>query len=90
MCSAIQENITGVRVVKAFGAQSFEIENFEEKSRDLRDKIIAVTKMSSSFWSNSDLLCMLQFGVVLLAGVYFTTTGGLHRTMVAFLSLGQC
>ncbi len=90
MCSAIQENITGVRVVKAFGAQSFEIENFEEKSRDLRDKIIAVTKMSSSFWSNSDLLCMLQFGVVLLAGVYFTTTGVITLgTMVAFLSLAS-
>ncbi|MFA6308467.1 MAG: ABC transporter ATP-binding protein [Clostridia bacterium] len=88
MSTALQENITGVRVVKAFGAQNFEIENFEEKSLDFRNNILGITKLMSGFWSNSDLLCMLQYGVVLLTGVYLTTSGVITvGTMVAFLSL---
>ena len=88
MSSTLQENFTGARVVRAFGAQNFEIDKLEEKSRTYRDYILKIIRLMSSFWSNSDLLCMLQFGLVLLAGVYMTVSGSITLgTMIAFSTL---
>lgn len=88
MSSTLQENFTGVRVVRAFGAQAFEIDKLEEKSSEFRDYILKIVRLMSSFWSNSDLLCMLQFGAVLLAGVYMTVSGTITLgTMTAFSTL---
>lgn len=88
MSSALQENFTGARVVRAFGTQTFEIEKFGGKSREYRDYILKIVRLMSSFWSNSDLLCMLQFGAVLLAGVYMTVSGSITLgTMIAFSTL---
>ena len=88
MSSALQENFTGARVVRAFGTQTFEIEKFGGKSKEYRDYILKIVRLMSSFWSNSDLLCMLQFGAVLLAGVYMTVSGSITLgTMIAFSTL---
>ncbi|MEN6316812.1 MAG: ABC transporter ATP-binding protein [Clostridiaceae bacterium] len=88
MSSTLQENFTGARVVRAFGAQAFEIDKFEGKSRGYRDHILEIVHLMSNFWSSSDLLCMLQFGAVLLAGVYMTTSGSITLgTMTAFSTL---
>jgi len=88
MSSTLQENFTGARVVRAFGAQAFEIDKFEGKSRGYRDHILEIVYLMSNFWSSSDLLCMLQFGAVLLAGVYMTTSGSITLgTMTAFSTL---
>lgn len=88
MSSDLQENITGAHVVRAFGAQSYEIDKFEEKSRKYRDLILDIIKLMSGFWSLSDLMCMLQFGTVMLAGVYMTISGSITLgTMTAFSTL---
>ncbi|HHW49017.1 MAG TPA: ABC transporter ATP-binding protein [Clostridiaceae bacterium] len=88
MSTTLQENLTGVRVVKAFGAQSFEIEKFDQKSREYRDLIMKIIRLMAAFWSNSDLLCMTQYGIVLLAGVYMTISDTITLgTMVAFTTL---
>jgi ATP-binding cassette subfamily B protein len=88
MSSTLQENFTGVRVVRAFGAQTFEIDKLEGKSREYRDNILKIVRLMSSFWSNSDLMTMLQFGAVLLAGVYLTVSGSITLgTMTAFTAL---
>lgn len=88
MSSTLQENFTGVRVVRAFGAQTFEIDKLEGKSREYRDNILKIVRLMSSFWSNSDLMTMLQFGAVLLAGVYLTVSASITLgTMTAFTAL---
>jgi ATP-binding cassette subfamily B protein len=88
MSSALQENFNGARVVRAFGTQTFEIEKFGGKSKEYRDYILKIVRLMSSFWSNSDLMCMLQFGAVLLAGVYMTVSGSITLgTMTAFTTL---
>lgn len=85
MSATIQENLTGVRVVKAFAAQSFEIEKFDESSRRYRDNIMRIVKLMSGFWSSSDFLCMLQIVIVILVGTWLTTTGQIPLgVMVAF------
>ena len=88
MSSTLQENFTGARVVRAFGAQTFEIDKFEEKSAEYRDDILKIVRLMANFWSNSDLMCMLQFGAVLLVGVYMTVSGSITLgTMTAFSTL---
>lgn len=88
MSSVLQENITGARVVRAFAAQNFEINKFDERSREYRDLDVKIAELMANFWSTSDLLCMLQFGIVLLVGIYLTASGSITiGTMVAFSTL---
>lgn len=87
LTSTLQENLTGVRVVKAFGAQELETGKFDEKNREYRDNVRKIVRLMSSFWSTTDFLCLVQFATVLLTGVYWINTGRITLgTMVAFTS----
>jgi ATP-binding cassette, subfamily B, bacterial len=87
MTSTIQENLTGVRVVKAFGAQSFETEKFEEKNKEYRDNVYKIVILMSKFWSITDFLCMVQFALVILTGIYWKNTGVITLgTFIAFIT----
>lgn len=85
MSTTLQENLTGVRVVRAFARQEYEIEKFDSKSIEYRDKSYRVLRYMAWFWSISDLLCMFQIGAVLILGVYWATQGELTiGTLVVF------
>lgn len=67
LSTTLQENLTGVRVVKAFARQKYETEKFE---RDNWEKFLRgqkLLRMHSLFWPLSDLLCGFQ----MLAGFIF-------------------
>lgn len=88
MSSTLQENITGARVVRAFAAQNFEIDKFDEKSLEYRNLVIKLVHLMANFWSSSDLLCMAQYGIVLMYGIFLTASGSITiGTMVAFSTL---
>lgn len=83
--TVLQENLTGVRVVRAFARQSFEIDKFKNKNSKYRDLRYDLLKLLAMYWSLSDLLCLLQLGAVLILGVYWTTAGVITLgTLVAF------
>ncbi|MCB2287793.1 ABC transporter ATP-binding protein [Clostridium algidicarnis] len=85
LTSVLQENLSGVRVVKAFGRQSFEIEKYEKQNRKYRDLNFNLVKLLSNYWSISDLLCMTQIGLVLIAGIYYANKGEISLgTLVVF------
>ena len=85
LSSTLQENLTGVRVVKAFAAQQFEIRKFDESNRCYRDNIMKIVRLMANFWSASDFLCMLQFIAVIIAGTWWVAVGAISLgTMVAF------
>ena len=79
MSTTLQENLTGIRVVRAFGAQNFEIGKFDEKNTEYRDLVSKIIYLMSNFWSTSDLLCISQYGIVLVAGIYWASQG--HTTL---------
>ncbi len=60
LSTTLQENLTGVRVVKAFGRQQYEIEKFERENwqKFLRGK--KLLQIHSLFWPLSDILCGFQ------------------------------
>lgn len=66
----LQENLTGVRVVKAFARQQFEVDKFEEANFQLfkrgREELI----MHSFYWPVTDFIT----GIQLLAGYFLAAT----------------
>ena len=75
LSNTIQENLNGVRVVRAFGRQGYENDKFDQKNTEYRDLSYQVTKLMALYWSLSDLIAMLQIGIVVVMGVYYTASG---------------
>ena len=75
MSTVLQENLTGVRVVRAFGRQQFEIEKFGVKVKDLADKNMTVCRLLAVYWATGDALSMTQMMITLIAGVYAVISG---------------
>lgn len=77
----VQENISGVRVVKAFGQEDAETESFRNLSADVVEKNMAVAKVDSLF----DPTIMLIVGLSFFLAIAF----GSRDVVVGKLSLGQ-
>ncbi len=87
LTSVLQENLTGIRVARAFGRRDFEIARFSERALAYRDDSFAVSRLKARYWGLSDLLCMTQVGVVLLVGAARVFDGSLTiGTYFAFVS----
>ncbi len=77
MTSALQENLTGIRVVRAFARQEYEISRFASRNREHRDLHYRLYGVMAAFWSASDLLCMAQIALVVVAGGTWLAAGTL-------------
>jgi len=72
-----QENIAGIRVVRAFGRQSFERAEFRERNAAHRDADVRLFDGLSQFWALSDVTCLAQILVVLMVGLTLVSGGSL-------------
>ena len=72
-----QDNIAGIRVVRAFGRQSFERAEFRERNAAHRDADIRLFDGLSQFWALSDVTCLAQILVVLMVGLTLVSGGSL-------------
>ena len=54
MTSVLQENLTGIRVVRAFANQDYEIKRFSGKNEVYRDKVYHLIWLLACYWSSSD------------------------------------
>lgn len=87
LSTTLQENLTGVRVVRAYCNQEYEIEQFEKRNQELKEKSYVMTKLNAVFWSSSDFLSFLQIAVVIIYGAYITIKGEITLgTLQAFIS----
>jgi ATP-binding cassette subfamily B protein len=75
LSTRLQENLTGVRVVKAFARQRYEIEKFDEENWEkfLRGKRLLL--MHSLYWPFSDILAGLQMVAGYGIGAYMAIEG---------------
>lgn len=73
----VQENISGIRVVRAFARQAFERSRFGRNNDDYRDADYRVYAVAGWFWGISDFLCFAQQAVVLVTGIVFLAQGTL-------------
>jgi len=97
----LQENLSGVRVVKAFARQTFEIDKFEKNNYEKYKRGRKLNLMHSLFWPISDTFCAAQLvgsnilaafmaidGVITL-GNYISFTGLLGWLIWPIRNLGR-
>jgi ATP-binding cassette, subfamily B, bacterial len=75
LSTTLQENLTGVRVVKAFARQEYEKEKF---NKDNWEKFIRGRRLlliHSAFWPTSDIICSLQMLVGFMVGALMAING---------------
>lgn len=77
LSTVIQENLTGIRVVRAFAQQEYEHSKFNEANNEFRDLEMNLFRGLALFWSISDVAVLFQLGIVLIAGGYFVIAGKL-------------
>jgi ATP-binding cassette subfamily B protein len=75
LSTALQENLTGVRVVKAFARQTYERDKFESENwkKFLLGRRLLL--MHSAFWPISDILCGFQMLGGFFAGALMAIDG---------------
>lgn len=75
LSSIAQENLTGVRVVRAFGRESYERERFEKQNEYYTSMWVHLMNLLAAFWSSADLFSYLQIMCVLAYGAVLTVNG---------------
>lgn len=90
MTAALQENLTGIRVVRAFARQEFEIDRFTKTNANYRDRQWHLFKIMAFYWSTSDFMCFTQFAAIVIVGAWRASIGIMTiGTMIAFISYAQ-
>ena len=70
-----QENLTGVRVVRAFGRESYERERFEKQNSYYTGFWIHLMRILSLNWVTGDVMTGLQYLLVNIMGAVFCVNG---------------
>jgi len=82
-----QENLTGVRVVRAFGLERAEIDKFQKQNDHYTGLWVRMGKVLSRFWCVSDILSCIQVMLVVVFGAWFCINGSLlEGEYIAFIS----
>jgi ATP-binding cassette subfamily B protein len=86
LTTVIQENLTGIRVVRAFARQEFETRKFAAKNADYRRLNYRLFYVLAYYWSISDFLIFTQTAAVLFVGARRVSHGSMSvGILVAFL-----
>ncbi len=87
LSTIVQENLTGVRVIRAFGREQYEVAKFDAQNRYYVSLWVKLGRVLSLFWVTGDLISMLQVLLLLVCGSAFAIRGELTAgEFIAFLS----
>lgn len=70
-----QENLTGVRVVRAFGRESYSMDQFQAQNAELSRRWIKVGDLLAIYWSLGDFITVMQGAVVVIFGAWLAVHG---------------
>jgi ATP-binding cassette, subfamily B, bacterial len=88
LSTVLQENLTGVRVVRAFARQKYEEDKFAERNDEFQGLTRRLISVFAVYWGTSDFLAMGHMMAILLAGTWFAIDGGLSiGDIVVFLTV---
>jgi len=77
LSTTLQENLAGVRVVKAFSREEYEIDKFGKNNRDRYTAGLKLNRMHAFFWPVSDIICSIQ----IVAGFFIGGMMALNGTI---------
>ena len=77
LSSIAQENLTGIRVVRAFGREEYERRRFEKQSEAYANSDLGLVRIFLAFFSFASLISRLQIFLIILLGVWFCSKGSI-------------
>lgn len=77
LSSIVQENLTGVRVVRAFGREKYEVDKFTVQNDVYCNAWVKLNRLMSLFWAAGDLISGLQVMIILTVGTVLCVDGKL-------------
>lgn len=87
MTNVLQENLTGIRVVKAFANEDYEINKFNNALDEYTNVWKRTTKRMSAFWGISDVLTYGQLLLVFILSIYFVLNNKMDFDTVVVMFL---
>ena len=72
-----QENLTGVRVVRAFGREKYEVDKYQKQNDVYTNAWIKLGMVLSLFWGTGDLISGVQVMAILIGGTVLCVRGEL-------------
>lgn len=91
LSATAQENLTGVRVVRAFGREKYEKDRFVKQNAEYTQMWINLMRTLAAFWSSNDLISGLQVMLITVLGAVFcvqdSITVGEYIAFVAYNSM---
>ncbi|HOH97160.1 MAG TPA: ABC transporter ATP-binding protein [Candidatus Cloacimonadota bacterium] len=85
LTTVLEESMSGIRIVRAFAREDYEISRFEAAANDYRDKCRRLITVLAYYWSSSDALCLIQIASVFIFGIGWTIKGEISLgTLLAF------
>ncbi len=89
LSTTLQENLTGVRVVRAFARQNYEMDKFNRENWEKYRRGKKLLVMHSLYWPISDIVCAIQTIVVMATGALMAIRGeitvGTYMAMMGML-----
>lgn len=87
---AVQENLTGVRVVRAFGRERHELDLFDEKNENYTNSWVRLGSTLGLYWGLGDLATGLQVIAIITVGALLASRGELTLgEFLVFVSYNQ-
>jgi ATP-binding cassette subfamily B protein len=87
MTTSLQESVTGIRVVKAFANERFELEKFDKESKEYLKEDFKLLRLMAFFWGGTDFIIFIQYAITIITGIFMTVNGDLSiGEYIAFLS----
>ncbi len=77
LSAMVQENFTGVRVVRAFGRQAYEIERFDEKNNTFSNLWIKLGYVLGAYWGVGDFVSGMQVLSIIVFGTLEAVSGNI-------------
>jgi ATP-binding cassette subfamily B protein len=75
MTTTLQESITGIRVVKAFAKEKYEIERFDTDSKEYMNQSYRLLKLMAMFWGGTDFIIFIQYAITMSMGIILYDNG---------------
>ena len=87
LSTVVQENATGVRVVRAFGREKFEMDRFREKNDAFANLWIRIGTLSGLYWGVGGIITGMLVVTVIVLGAIEAVNG--HMTVGAFVAFAS-
>ncbi|MDL2293873.1 ABC transporter ATP-binding protein/permease [Ruminococcaceae bacterium OttesenSCG-928-D13] len=86
----VQENLTGVRVVRAFGREHYELDRFDKYNNGFANLWLKLGRTLSIYWGTGDIATGFQIFTIVVAGAIFAVNGTITLgEFLVFVSYNQ-